>query len=106
MVVPESYRDAIAALADDHLQVDPSIKEIWSFDDPAETIVRLVEVSDAPELPSENGAVTTVAFGPSPDFPFRSEIALLTREDWERVHSGSLRLPQGWELGRARRVGD
>jgi hypothetical protein len=104
MVIPKTYQDAISVLAEDHLQVDPSIKEVWSFDDPAEAVVRFVEVSEAPELPSENGAVTAVVFGPSPDFPYRSEIALLTREDWDRVHAGSLRLPHGWELSRARKV--
>lgn len=106
MVVPKSYQDAVAVLAEDHLQVDSSITEVWSFDDPTETVVRFVEVSDAPELPSENGTVAAVVFGPSPDFPFRSEIALLTRQDWERVHAGSLRLPKGWELSKARRVGE
>lgn len=105
MTVPKSYEEAVDTLARDHLSVDETIKEVWSFDDPARQVVRVVEVSDAPELPPENGEAAAYPFGKSRDFPFRSEIVLLTRTDWARVEAGTLRLPPGWMLANRRRVG-
>jgi hypothetical protein len=100
---PRDYRSAIDALAREHASVDTTIREIWSYDDPAQEVVRSVEVSDY-ELPAENGEVFTVRFGRSPDFPFPSEIALLSPEDWNRLQQGALRLPTAWGTVPARKV--
>lgn len=100
---PRNYKDAVANLAESHSGADESILEIWSFDDPAGRVVRFVEVSDA-ELPAENGVVHAVRFGASPDFPFVSEIAMLSPADWQRVHDGSLKLPESWSSAGARKV--
>lgn len=101
---PRAYRDAIEALARQQHDADSTIREIWSYDDPAGEVVRIVEVSDYELLPAENGEVFAVRFKSSPDFPYVSELALITPHDWDRLRRGDLRLPAGWSNAAPRRV--
>ncbi|MCW5775208.1 MAG: hypothetical protein KIS87_02005 [Phycisphaeraceae bacterium] len=103
MIQTRDYDEAVKSLAREHASVDPSIKRIISYDDPDRRVVRFIEVSDA-ELPPENGLVSAVRFGKSDAFPFVVEVALLSEEDWRRVESGSLRLPESWGGASPRRV--
>ncbi|MBX3316278.1 MAG: hypothetical protein KF902_05380 [Phycisphaeraceae bacterium] len=94
-----NYQQAVTELAKSHQQADQTIAEIWASEDPSGTVVRLIEVSAVP-LPPENGVMSAVRFGASSDFPYPSEIALLSFDDWKRYQSGTLRLPPGWTTPR------
>lgn len=102
---PRDYHAAIDALAQEHREADSTIREVWSYDDPAERVVRFVEVSDYELLPAENGDVFTMRLKPSQEFPFVTEFALLTPADWERLRRGDLRLPDDWGNAQPRQVG-
>ena len=114
-VVPATYADAVAVLAEAHASGDEQIV-IYSVPDPAGRIVRLMEVSDAfpdagVERPVTTGGrewvVPVFPMGPSPDFPFRSEIAQVTHDEWRRLREGTLILTRDWgDLNRAAKVAE
>ncbi len=73
--------------------------------DSQQCVVRLIEVSDSfPEGAVERPAppnglervVPVFPLGPAKDFPFRSEVAQITRAEWERLRHGSLKLNRHW----------
>jgi hypothetical protein len=99
--VPSSYDEAERVLARWHAGLDRDDFEVYSFPDPDERTVRLVEVSD--EFPRSE-QVWAATFGPSQEFPFRSSVVLVDHADWQRVLSGDLPLPEGWELRARRKV--
>jgi hypothetical protein len=98
---PTNYREAVDLLAawqksDDVNASEPDVT-VLSLDDPEEKVVRFVEVSrDFGDL-RESEHPRPVAMGASDDFPFRSELVLLSKSDWERVRDGKLPLPDGWD---------
>lgn len=98
------YDEAVRSLAREHARVDRSIREIWSFDDPAGKVVRVIEVYGDHLLPPENGVVQAVRFGRSSTSPFPLEIALLSLADWKRLEKGALLLPSGWGDAPPRKV--
>ena len=42
--------------------------------------------------------VPVFPMGPARDFPFRSEVAQVTRDEWDRLRAGDLRLNRDWNL--------
>src|SRR5437762_11375458 len=98
---PRTYDRAVSTLARWHAGLRPAKLEIYSFPDPAETVVRLLEISE--DFPA-SGQVLPSTFGSSPEFPFRSSVALLTPGEWREVLEGTLSLPEGWDLHRRQRV--
>jgi len=95
-----TYSDAVMTLAG--WQGGEGIT-VYCVDDPAQTTVRLVEVSEE------------FGHGPSADpffmalratdlMPYRTEIILLHPQDETAIHAGLLNLPTGWERAHWRLV--
>ncbi len=110
--VPKTHAEAVRLLAAMHASGDDSI-EVYEVPDPHERVVRLAEVSetfpeggvDRPTSPEEYERVIPVyPFGPSDDFPFRSEVVQVRPEEWEALQAGRLRLTRPWDLASARLV--
>jgi len=100
--ITKEYDDAVRTLARWHADLAGADFRAYSFDDPARRVVRLVEVSaDFPPA----GQALPVGFGTSADFLYRSEVILLTPDEWEQVQRGELELPEGWGLADRREVG-
>ena len=111
--VPKTYESAVRALADAHASGEASV-EIYYVPDPQQRVVRLIEVSDnfpdgGVERPAPPGGMERVVpvfpLGPAKDFPFRSEVAQITRCEWEQLRQGNLKLNRDWgDLNRVKRV--
>jgi len=99
--VVREYDDAVSTLAAWHADMAGDDYAAYSFDDPARRVVRLVEVSA--DFPAA-GQALAVGFGASAEFPYRSEIVLLTPDEWEQVQRGELALPEGWCLADRKEV--
>jgi hypothetical protein len=99
--IPGTYQDAVRTLARWHAEIGRANLEIFAFHDPCEMVVRLLEVSD--EFP-DTGGVIPVTFGRSTEFPFKSSVALVTPGEWQQILSGTLPLPDGWDLATRRRI--
>jgi hypothetical protein len=91
--VANTYDEAVALLAQWHGEdQDPSV-DIYSYRDPQERVVRLLEVSDG--FPA-SGEAWAVGFGPSSEFPYPSEVILLTPEEYQALLNEALPLPEKW----------
>jgi hypothetical protein len=91
--VPTTYEEAVETLARWHGEGDALGLEAFSFDDPERRTVRLLEVNDAFLSMGEAWPVT---FGESAEFPFKTSVFLVSREDYEGLRSGRIELPAGW----------
>lgn len=109
---PRTYDEAVRVLAEAHAAGDAMI-EFFVIPDGEEEVVRLVEVSDdfpeagveRPKSPDGFERVVPVfAMGRSRDFPFRSEVAQVTRSEWDQLRNGTLFLTRVWDLSQARKV--
>lgn len=110
VVRTETYLQATKRLAEAHRKRDRGIKEVWSFPDPNERRVRLVEVTESVPY---GGRVLPFRFSAQPGpcrrpysdrIPFPSTIILLHPTDWRRIKEHRLRLPKMWDLKTMRRV--
>lgn len=101
--LPRSYDEAVKVLAESHAKSDSGTVRVISYPDPNENRVRLVVVSDH-NLPAEGEQVVAYPFTRAKDFPFLSEVALLSLDDWQRVTQGTLKLPAGWATTGAHEV--
>lgn len=103
--IPKRYDEAVELLARWHGEdQDPSVT-IYAFPDPDQAVVRLVEVSEAfPAGDKVEGKPTTYALGRSKDFPYRSEVVMVTPSEWDQIASGKLKLPEGWRFSECRKV--
>ena len=99
--IPTTYEDAARTLARWHAALDRPNFEVYAFPDPDRCTVRLIEVSD--DFPCAE-RVWPVTFGASEEFPFRSSVALVTPADWQRILSGGMALPEGWNLSQRQRI--
>ena len=115
IAAPRTYDDAVATLAQAH--ADGCIRiVIYTIPDPHRKVVRLMEVSDDfPEAgvdrptpgTAPNGLqriVPVFPMNPSGDFPFRSEVAQVTTDEWDDLQRGHLDLTAEWDLTRAQEV--
>jgi hypothetical protein len=91
---PRTYKEAVATLAEWQAEGQREIA-IFCFPDPREETVRLVEVS--PDFP-DGEDTRPFRMGRSPEFPFASDVILISPQDWMRVVSGELQLPPDWDL--------
>jgi len=100
---PKNYDEAVERLAQEHMRLPESERPqaIYFFPDPAGQIVRLLEVTS---LTPASGEVMPIPLAPSADFPFRSRIAEVTPDEWSRIESGQILMPEGWDLGRKKRL--
>ena len=95
---PTTYEHAVEELAAAHADGAEDDLRIYLSPDPAQEVVRLVEVSAS--HPSEDpDAVTAPVFHfmPARDFGFHSAVVLLSEADWARMQADSLQLPAGWD---------
>jgi hypothetical protein len=99
--IPKSYSDAVRLLTQWQGESSPEGSKIFWFPDPQKHTVRLVVVS-GDFLAS--GSVWTLPLGESNDFPFRSEVALLTPDEWRKVEKHKMPLPKGWRFSSRRQV--
>ena len=98
---PSTYEAAAKALARWHGEGQKPRVTIYLFPDPAQGVVRLLEVSDG--FP-ETGEILPLTIGPTPELPFASTAITVTREEFRQVGTGRLRLPPDWDWDRKRRV--
>jgi hypothetical protein len=99
--IPRSYAEAVDLLVKWQRESGPSdLRLVW-FPDPLNSSVRLAAVSD--EFPRA-GSAWALPLGPSIEFPFRSEVVMLTPEEWDQVTAGQMPLPAGWNLMSRRQV--
>jgi hypothetical protein len=99
--IPQKYADAVAQLTRWQGESAPAGAEVYWFPDPSEQSVRLTVISD--EF-LESGQAWALSMGPSAEFPFRSEVMLLTRREWDRVLGGAMSFPAGGDVASTRRV--
>ena len=106
--IPKSYDEAVNMLARWHgeNEAEGTPVTIFRFDDlglPTEegTVVRLLEVTNG--VP-ETGEAWVVGFGPGPDFPFTSEVIILTPNEWEDVKTGHIEFPAAWASLKYRQI--
>jgi len=87
------------ALAKAHVEVEPSIRCVYRIlserEEDAQEPIKLLEVN--PETPPSG--IVPVAFGQARDIPYASIVVEVTPEEFERILSGHLNLPEGWRLG-------
>lgn len=99
--IPRTYSEAMAQLIRWQGESAPAGAEVYWFPDPSEQSVRIAVISDAL---LESGKAWALSLGPSAEFPFRSEVMLLTRGEWDRVLGGEMPFPPAWDLASRRRV--
>jgi hypothetical protein len=92
---------AAKELASKHFEVEAGLTQIFRIQDEAETVrgepIKLLEVNEN-TVPS---GVMPLRFGPAPasGIPFSSVIVEVTPEEFKRIQSHELKLPEGWEIG-------
>ena len=99
--IPKTYAEAVRTLAWWHGEEAEKDLIIFAFPDPRGTVVRLVEVSNV--FP-ETGQAIAFPMGRSQEFPFKSEVVLVTPEEWRQIEAGKLSLPRKWDLTSKRKV--
>jgi len=86
-------------LVQEHFRLEPDLKlVVWLRKGPKDEI-RLLEVND--HTPA-TGSVDVFYFSPSKDTPYPVRIAEVTLEEWARVKSGEIALPETWTLEKAK----
>jgi hypothetical protein len=93
--IDRSYAGVTKRLADAHRKRDKGIVAVWSFPDPDEREVRLVEVTKS--VPFRE-AIVPFSFAPKEDMPFESVVILAHPDDWVRIEARKLKLPRGWKI--------
>jgi hypothetical protein len=97
-------RDGVARrLAESHYRVDPAIRQIVRLlsatEDAPNEPIKLLEVNEETSM----SGVVPVFFGPHPPSGtvFPSVIVEVRPEEFERIQSRDLPLPNGWRVGTA-----
>lgn len=95
--IDRSYAGVTKRLANAHRKRDKGIKAVWSFPDPKEREVRLVEVTDSVPF---NDELVPFSFAPRNDLdiPFTTVVILAHPDEWARVEAKKLKLPRGWKI--------
>lgn len=85
------------SLAKSHVASEPDIQAVYWFPSGSESNaeIRLIEVSSN-AIPS--GTVHPFSFAPIPAVPYRTLVADVTLEEWEKICNGEIELPKGWSL--------
>lgn len=85
----------VRRLAELHFETEDTIESIVWFKPDEEAQIHLLEVNRT-ALPT--GRVQLFRFAPSEDVPFPIMIADVTPSEWEKIQSGDIPLPEGWDL--------
>jgi len=91
--------ETVRELAAWHFGVEPDLKQVIRIvgdneNSPSEPI-KLLEINAATVA---TGSVEPFAFAPTASVPFPTLIAEVTPEEFDRIQSDELRLPEGWSL--------
>jgi len=90
-----------------HFRVEPELQRVFllraSVDTSADAPIRLLEVNASTPA---TGSIEPFGFSPTDDVPFRTVIAEITPEEYERLRSdpSALKHPPGWELSFAEEI--
>jgi len=98
--IPRTYKEGIDLLAAWHGGVN-NTTSIYSLDDNSEHVIRFVEIS--PDF-SDQDELRPLRMGASHDFPYSSEVLLVSETDWQYVQNGRKTLPSGWDRNALRRI--
>ncbi|MCH8963599.1 MAG: hypothetical protein IIB58_01455 [Planctomycetes bacterium] len=92
-----NIRSVAVSLAKSHIEDEPDIQAVYWFPSGSggKAEIRLIEVSRN-AIPS--GTVHPFSFAPIPAVPYRTLVADVTLEEWEKICSGEIELPKGWSL--------
>ncbi|HXD86474.1 MAG TPA: hypothetical protein VN641_08270 [Urbifossiella sp.] len=95
--------DAARLLARSHFEFEPGMQRIFRLTGSAEAEsresepIKLLEVNEA----TVATGILPLHFGPMPEsgVPYPTVIIAVTPEEFEKVNSHELRLPNNWDLG-------
>jgi hypothetical protein len=92
--VPIAIDTVAKDLVRHHFEIEPHIERIvWLASEGDE--IRLIEIT--PEaIPS--GMVHPFPFHPTPEVPYRTLVADVTPDEWNKIQRQEIPLPQGWSL--------
>ena len=90
-------------LAQRHYELESGLTQIFRITDQAEpSVVRAepIKLLEVNENTVESG-IMPLHFGPAPasGIPYSSIIVEVTPNEFERIRSHELKLPEGWEIG-------
>jgi len=85
--------DFVESLSKLHFEADEGVEQIVWFRSREGKEIRLIEVNRT-ALPSDS--IQVFRFAPSDEVPFPMFIADVRPSEWERVQSGDISLPEGW----------
>ena len=93
--VPDPLKDTAVELVQSHREVEPNLRLVYLYRDPAGREVRLVEIVDGSPSAEE---VLPFRFAPDEarGVPYPVVIVELSPEEFQRVERGELPLPAGW----------
>jgi len=92
---PDPLKDTARELVVAHREVEPNLRKVYFYADPAGLEVRLVEVVDGSPTGEE---VMPFRFAPAPERGVRFPVVIveLSPEEFDRVEHGAMTLPPGW----------
>ncbi len=79
-----------------HFEIEPFLERILYFDTGDDELITLLEVSGSAPA---SGTIEAFVFSPTRETPFRTCIAEITPEEYERFRSEP---PQGWDFSKAK----
>jgi CheY-like chemotaxis protein len=88
-------KDFVEGLAQLHFEADEGVEQIAWFRTDEGKEIHLIEINRT-ALPSDS--IQVFRFAPSEEVPFPMLIADVRPSEWERVQSGEIPLPEGWEM--------
>jgi hypothetical protein len=91
--------EVVTLLAAQHFRLEPDLSRVVrivsSDENEPDEPIKLLEVNAATIA---TGNVEAFGFPPTPAVPFATLIAEVTPEEYARIESREIRLPQGWSL--------
>jgi len=86
---------AVRFLAQDNFEVEDGLERIVWLRHGEGDKIRLIEVN---RNGFPTGRIEAFYFAPSEEVPFKTYLADVTPEEWQRILSGEIPLPEGWSL--------
>lgn len=97
-----SKKEAAEKLIAWHFDVEPELLEVYRFvsdnEEAPEEPIKLLEINAATP---PSGSVEVFSFAPSADTPYRTVVAEITPDEFERLKRNEMKLPAGWSLAKA-----